>query len=574
VTGPGRGTHQRVTMADIVSAREQPGQTALLMLTDRCPVGCAHCSVDSRPDSPTISDRALLEAIVDGLCRDPQRWLVGITGGEPFVERWGLPAAVTRLRDAGKRIAVLTSGHWGTRDIPSWILEVLAVVDTLILSTDVFHAPGTDSGGVPAERFVNAARAASDAGCWVIVQHLADDASTGQAEGLLTDAFGAAAGERAERYAIPLLPTGRAQGLVPVALGRPGASFGRCEVLQAPVIRYDGTVVPCCNEDVTMGAGPAALRRAVRTSAALTDELARVRDDPLLEVIRGAGFGAVTQLPAFTDLAGRSFSGICDVCFAVHDRVAADATAGRQIDALAATIASRAPADRRRAADPAGSIGSIGSRLEAKVEIAYPLLASASARLFAAPDLADRYPEYLRAMHNVVCATVPLMDECLRVLAGQDDPLSTTLRAYFGEHIEEERGHDDLVLADLDALGLGPGFVRDRPPYAAAAALVGAQYYWIRHVHPVVLLGHVLVFEGRPMATERVEQLVASTGLPADAFGSLRLHAALDVDHRQELRRLLDRLDLPPRLEGALGVNALATVRHAADLIDGLAPPR
>ena len=33
---------------------------------------------------------------------------------------------------------------------------------------------------------------------------------------------------------------------------------------------------------------------------------------------------------------------------------------------------------------------------------------------------------------------------------------------------------------------------------ATAAALVGAQYYWIRHVHPVALLGYVMLLEGYP----------------------------------------------------------------------------
>ena len=38
----------------------------------------------------------------------------------------------------------------------------------------------------------------------------------------------------------------------------PGASFGRCAVVDTPVIRYDGWVLGCCNENVVTGAGPKA----------------------------------------------------------------------------------------------------------------------------------------------------------------------------------------------------------------------------------------------------------------------------------------------------------------------------
>jgi hypothetical protein len=209
--------------------------------------------------------------------------------------------------------------------------------------------------------------------------------------------------------------------------------------------------------------------------------------------------------------------------------------------------------------------------LTIKVGAAYPLLGLATARLFEAPDLAARYPYYLRAMHNIVCATVPLMEESMRLLAAaDDDPLAAPLLEYYGGHVDEERGHDDLVLEDLAALDLPASFVTDRPPFLGATVLVGTQYYWIRHVHPVVLLGHVFVFEGFPMSEGRVDQLAATTGLPDAAFGSLHLHSALDAEHRQDLLALLDRLPIPPTLEAAIGLNALATIRHAAALMDEL----
>src|SRR2546430_12775423 len=105
---------RRLSLAQVEEARQTLGQSVLLFLTDRCPVGCAHCSVDSRQDSPTISDFELFEQIVEALCTRPDLRLVGISGGEPFVERRGLMLASRRLIEAEKDVVVYTSGVWAT----------------------------------------------------------------------------------------------------------------------------------------------------------------------------------------------------------------------------------------------------------------------------------------------------------------------------------------------------------------------------------------------------------------------------------------------------------------------------
>ena len=42
-------------------------------------------------------------------------------------------------------------------------------------------------------------------------------------------------------------------------------------------------------------------------------------------------------------------------------------------------------------------------------------------------------------------------------------------------------------------------------PSSQVATLVGAQYYWLRHYHPISLLGHMMVMEGCP-STGRVRE--------------------------------------------------------------------
>ena len=71
-----------LTLADIDAIRAQRQRSALLYLTDRCPVGCAHCSVGSRRDGPGISDFGLFTEIVDGLAASPALAVVGLSGNE------------------------------------------------------------------------------------------------------------------------------------------------------------------------------------------------------------------------------------------------------------------------------------------------------------------------------------------------------------------------------------------------------------------------------------------------------------------------------------------------------------
>ena len=49
---------------------------------------------------------------------------------------------------------------------------------------------------------------------------------------------------------------------------------------------------------------------------------------------------------------------------------------------------------------------------------------------------------------------------------------------------------------ESSATGTDPGEALDRIPSPKVAAMVGAQYYWLRHYHPVSLLGHITAIEG------------------------------------------------------------------------------
>jgi hypothetical protein len=321
---------RRLTFAEVEAARRTRGSSVLLFITDRCPVGCAHCSVDSRADSPSISDFDLFEQIVDAICGRPEVEVVGISGGEPFVERRGLVLASRRVVDAGKDLVLYTSGVWAkSDDTPAWIREVVALASCVFLSTDAFHAEQIDD-----LQFIRAARAISREGVPIVVQVLDDGAMIERARGLLDAAFGGSWPEHAEINLIPPLPYGRGKTIFMRGAGRPGREYHPCSVAAAPVIRYDGRIAGCCNENVIMGGGPAELRRSCGSREQMDAAIEHFGTDPFLGAIGGVGPAGLTQLPRFRDLAEERFTSVCDLCWKMLARTAEDTRPDPLIEAL------------------------------------------------------------------------------------------------------------------------------------------------------------------------------------------------------------------------------------------------
>jgi len=318
---------------EIEDIRHERGRSTLLFITDRCPVGCAHCSVDSRRDSPTITDFELFGEIVEWLVAQDHD-VVGISGGEPFVERRGLSLAAQRITEEGKRLVVYTSGVWAKRpDPPAWIADVLGRCATVYLSTDAFHAEGVGDG-----HYVHAARAIQRAGAWIVVQVVDVDDMVERARELLRAAFGDAYEDYAEVVPTPPLTAGRGAGVFMRSKHQPGRDYGACSLVASPIIRYDGVVTACCNESVIMGFGPVALRRRASSREGLDAAMRAFRDDPMLRAIGGVGPGALTSHPRFADLADKPFTSICDVCWKLFDRTVADIEPDPLVSAIAGVL--------------------------------------------------------------------------------------------------------------------------------------------------------------------------------------------------------------------------------------------
>ena len=201
-------------------------------------------------------------------------------------------------------------------------------------------------------------------------------------------------------------------------------------------------------------------------------------------------------------------------------------------------------------------------RLRDKIRLMRGEMDAVAQALWTHPRLREIYPEFLFRNHSVIRSSVPLMkaaaEECEKRL-GRDE-IAEGMLAYFRKHIPEETGHDDWVLDDLETLGYRREEVLKRIPPPSAAALAGAQYYWIRHVHPVALLGFIAVLEGTPPDVAFFESTADRIGVPRRAFSNLLLHGKLDPQHRDDLDRTLDALPLTDQHHALMGISAFQTI--------------
>ena len=109
-----------------------------------------------------------------------------------------------------------------------------------------------------------------------------------------------------------------------------------------------------------------------------------------------------------------------------------------------------------------------------------------------------------------------------------------------------------------------------RVPSPTVAQLVGAQYYWVLHYHPVAVLGYIALLEGYPPSPGLIDELARRTGYPEPAFRTLRLHGELDQGHRDELDAMLNGLALTPEQSTAVSVSAMMSVDLYAQAIEDL----
>ncbi len=187
------------------------------------------------------------------------------------------------------------------------------------------------------------------------------------------------------------------------------------------------------------------------------------------------------------------------------------------------------------------------------------------------PRLSELFPEFLFAMYGITAASAPAMRAAAARCSAlaTDDPLAAWLHEYYLEHAEEESGHEQWLLDDLACFGIPRDQVLRRLPYPSVAALVGVQYYWMLHVHPIAYLGYISVVE-EPASMEFLNAVSRRTGISLSSMSGHVMHARLDPDHVTEFDATLDSLPLLQHYQDLISVSAIATMAHLENVFSDI----
>ena len=220
--------------------------------------------------------------------------------------------------------------------------------------------------------------------------------------------------------------------------------------------------------------------------------------------------------------------------------------------------------------ETATAYASQSEMLKYKIRLASPRLQEQLNLFWNHPRFPEIYREHLIRLYYSVSASIPLLKcalERARALS-ETCPVAAALVPYLSEHIVEEQDHDEWLLEDIEELGIPREKVTSQIPPTAVASLIGSQYYYIKHAHPVSVIAYLAVVEGNPPKKEALDDITLKKGIPKKALRTLYKHAELDIIHSKELWILIDDLPLVPWHTILLGVNAILVTDQIASRME------
>ncbi len=155
----------------------------------------------------------------------------------------------------------------------------------------------------------------------------------------------------------------------------------------------------------------------------------------------------------------------------------------------------------------------------------------------------EGYTWFLAQAYYHVKHTVPLMMAC----GGRLPERLESVRKALVEYIEEEYGHHEWILNDLEACGVDKAVIRNGSPDSSIELMVAYLYDGIHRGNPMAFFGMVQVLEGTSveLATPLGEAIQKQLGLPDEAFSYLYSHGELDQDHFEFFRTLMNDMTDP-----------------------------
>lgn len=154
----------------------------------------------------------------------------------------------------------------------------------------------------------------------------------------------------------------------------------------------------------------------------------------------------------------------------------------------------------------------------------------------------ERYRKLLLELYHVVWHFNPV---CAAAASRIPDE-HRQVRYFLYEHMHEESGHEEWVMNDLDAVGVGQADTRSHAPSLHTLALTGYNYFAADRRHPCSVLGMMYTLEviasvyGGTFSSAIRESLLLEGERGVSFISS---HAEMDAEHMIELRKILNTVE-------------------------------
>ena len=154
----------------------------------------------------------------------------------------------------------------------------------------------------------------------------------------------------------------------------------------------------------------------------------------------------------------------------------------------------------------------------------------------------ERYRKLLLELYHVVWAFNPVSAAAASRLTDEH----RQARYFLYEHMQEEKGHEEWVLADLREMGVPVEQALAHQPSPDTLALNGYNFWAADRAHPCSALGMLYTLEviasvyGGPFTAALKEVLFLQDERGTSFIGS---HATLDAEHMAQLRMVLNTLE-------------------------------
>jgi organic radical activating enzyme len=241
-------------LLDIITISFQFHRLVYVSLTEKCPIRCRHCFVESGPTRQEHADLNAFRKWVEGIVEAEATEVILFSGGEPLSHPKALRYGLEACSRGGIYSVICTSGYWA-RSVASAqkVLGSYPHASCLWLSTDIYHEEF-----VPLSYLRHAAEAAVQAGMDVVFQIVDDDPQHSDFMSRFEQEVGFDLVSPDQVYVTPLSMEGRARQearpqLVQLNSGRAGihqVPDMPCPWLGSPWVHEDGIVSACPRLDV------------------------------------------------------------------------------------------------------------------------------------------------------------------------------------------------------------------------------------------------------------------------------------------------------------------------------------